>query len=62
MQQLLKMTNPTRITKANTISKSLRTTIPYEIVEYLDLQVGDVVDWEEVPEKGKRYVRIRKLE
>jgi hypothetical protein len=32
------------------------------IVEYLDLKLGDVVDWEEYQEKGKKYARIRKLE
>jgi bifunctional DNA-binding transcriptional regulator/antitoxin component of YhaV-PrlF toxin-antitoxin module len=62
MQQLLKMTRPTRIGKANTISSSLRTTIPNEIVDYLGLKIGDVVDWEETSEKGKKYARIRKLE
>ena len=60
--QLLKMVRPTRISKANSISSSLRTTIPNDIVEYLDLKLGDVVDWEEYQEKGKKYARIRKLE
>jgi bifunctional DNA-binding transcriptional regulator/antitoxin component of YhaV-PrlF toxin-antitoxin module len=60
--QLLRMTNPTRISKANSVSSSLRTTIPYEIVDYLGLKIGDVVDWEESQEKGRKYARIRKLE
>jgi bifunctional DNA-binding transcriptional regulator/antitoxin component of YhaV-PrlF toxin-antitoxin module len=60
--QLLRMTNPTRISKANSVSSSLRTTIPYEIVDYLGLKIGDVVDWEESHEKGRKYARIRKLE
>jgi hypothetical protein len=60
--QLLKMVRPTRISKANSISSSLRTTIPNDIVEYLDLKLGDVVDWEEYQEKGKKYARVRKLE
>jgi bifunctional DNA-binding transcriptional regulator/antitoxin component of YhaV-PrlF toxin-antitoxin module len=60
--QLLRMTNPTRVSKANSISSSLRTTIPNEIVDYLGLNIGDVVDWEESSEKGKKYARIRKLE
>jgi bifunctional DNA-binding transcriptional regulator/antitoxin component of YhaV-PrlF toxin-antitoxin module len=42
-----KMTRPTRISKANSISSSLRTTIPNDIVEYLDLKIGDVIDWDE---------------
>jgi bifunctional DNA-binding transcriptional regulator/antitoxin component of YhaV-PrlF toxin-antitoxin module len=57
-----KMTRPTRISKANSISSSLRTTIPNDIVEYLDLKIGDVIDWDEYQEKGKKYARIRKLE
>jgi bifunctional DNA-binding transcriptional regulator/antitoxin component of YhaV-PrlF toxin-antitoxin module len=60
--QLLRMTNPTRVSKANSVSSSLRTTIPNEIVDYLGLKIGDVVDWEESQEKGKKYARIRKLE
>ena len=59
---IIKMTRPTRISKANTISSSLRTTIPNDIVEYLDLKLGDVVDWDEYQEKGRKYARIRKLE
>jgi bifunctional DNA-binding transcriptional regulator/antitoxin component of YhaV-PrlF toxin-antitoxin module len=57
-----KMTRPTRISKANSISSSLRTTIPNDIVEYLDLKMGDVIDWDEYQERGKKYARIRKLE
>jgi bifunctional DNA-binding transcriptional regulator/antitoxin component of YhaV-PrlF toxin-antitoxin module len=48
--------------KANSIASSLRTTIPNEVVQYLGLKLGDVVDWEEYQEKGKKYARIRKLE
>jgi bifunctional DNA-binding transcriptional regulator/antitoxin component of YhaV-PrlF toxin-antitoxin module len=57
-----KMTRPTRISKANSISSSLRTTIPNDIVEYLDLKIGDVIYWDEYQERGKKYARIRKLE
>jgi hypothetical protein len=62
MRLMSKMTKPTRISKANSISSSLRTTIPNDIVEYLDLKIGDVIDWDEYQEKGKKYARIRKLE
>lgn len=62
MRLMSKMTRPTRISKANSISSSLRTTIPNDIVEYLDLKIGDVIDWDEYQEKGKKYARIRKLE
>jgi hypothetical protein len=56
------MANPTRISKANSVSSSLRTTIPNDIVKHLNLRIGDVVDWDEYQEKGKKYARIRKLE
>ena len=62
MRLMSKMTRPTRISKANSISSSLRTTIPNDIVEYLDLKIGDVIDWDEYQEKGKKYACIRKLE
>jgi bifunctional DNA-binding transcriptional regulator/antitoxin component of YhaV-PrlF toxin-antitoxin module len=62
MRLMSKMTKPTRISKANSISSSLRTTIPNDIVEYLDLKIGDVIDWDEYQERGKKYARIRKLE
>ncbi len=62
MRLMSKMTKPTRISKANSISSSLRTIIPNDIVEYLDLKIGDVIDWDEYQEKGKKYARIRKLE
>jgi len=56
------MTKSSRIVKANSIASSLRATIPNDIVEYLGLQLGDVIDWEAYTEKGKKYARIRKLE
>lgn len=35
----------TKVTKANTKSDSLRTSIPKQIVQALNLQDGDSVDW-----------------
>ncbi len=35
----------TKVTKANTKSQSLRTSVPKIIVQALDLQNGDTVDW-----------------
>ena len=35
----------TKVTKANTTSESLRTSIPKQIVQALNLQNGDTVDW-----------------
>jgi NADH:ubiquinone oxidoreductase subunit D len=51
------------ITKATTTSKSLRTTIPADVVKEMHLEIGDIFDWEVVQtEKGKKYARVRKLE
>ena len=46
----------------NVKSESLRATIPKEIKEYLELKIGDVIEWESYIEKGKKYAKIRKLE
>ena len=51
-----------KITLANAISKSVRATIPNDVVEHLDLEVGDVVEWETFKEGGKNYAKIRKLQ
>jgi bifunctional DNA-binding transcriptional regulator/antitoxin component of YhaV-PrlF toxin-antitoxin module len=50
------------VSSANSVSKSLRTTIPNEIAENLSLEAGDIVDWEIVSHNGKKYARVRKLE
>ena len=36
----------TKVNPANPNSKSLRTTVPKEIVEILDLEQGDTVQWQ----------------
>ncbi|HEX9677667.1 AbrB/MazE/SpoVT family DNA-binding domain-containing protein [Nitrososphaera sp.] len=41
---------------------SVRCTIPSDIAEALKLQVGDVLDWSVIEDKGKRYAKFRKLE
>lgn len=51
-----------RIALANTKSKSVRATIPNEVVETLGLDVGDVIEWETFKEGGKQYAKIRKLQ
>jgi hypothetical protein len=58
--ELVRLTS--KITLANAISKSLRATIPVEIVESLNLEVGEVIEWELFNHNGKKYARIRKLE
>jgi hypothetical protein len=48
---------------ATTTSNSLRTTIPEDIAKDMDLNIGDILDWEvHSSEKGKKYVKVRKLE
>lgn len=51
-----------KITLANAISKSVRATIPNDVVEHLGLEVGDVIEWETYKEGGKHYAKIRKLQ
>ncbi len=51
-----------KITLANTISKSVRATIPNDVVEHLGLEVGDVIEWETFRENSKNYAKIRKLQ
>ena len=51
-----------RVTKATTKKEYLRTSIPQEIKEYLELEIGDVLEW--IPDKknGAKIVILRKLE
>jgi bifunctional DNA-binding transcriptional regulator/antitoxin component of YhaV-PrlF toxin-antitoxin module len=56
------MGKTSKIAKANALSSSVRATIPNDIVEYLGLRIGDVIDWERYTEKGRKYARIKKLE
>lgn len=51
-----------RITKANKISKSVKTTIPNKIADHLELSEGDAIGWEPFTEKGEKYARVKKLE
>jgi bifunctional DNA-binding transcriptional regulator/antitoxin component of YhaV-PrlF toxin-antitoxin module len=51
-----------KIALANTLSKSVRATIPNDVVEHLGLEVGDVIEWETFREGGKQYAKIRKLQ
>lgn len=46
----------------NKISKSLRCTIPNDVVAFLGLEMGNVREWETIRHEGKRYARIRKLQ
>ena len=51
-----------KLNLANTSSKSLRVTIPSEVVKYLDLKLSDIIEWEIFAHSGKHSARIRKME
>lgn len=51
-----------RVTKATTKATYLRTSIPQEIKEYLELELGDVLEWIPNRKDGKKIVILRKLE
>ncbi len=48
----------TKLTKANSGSYSLRTTMPKGIVSQLELKKGDSVFWELHPEKNGKGLQI----
>lgn len=52
----------TTITKANTKSNSLRTTIPMSINRQFNLQVGDRLIWKMEVENNTLVVKIKLLE
>ncbi len=60
--QLNELAKTSKVTYANAVSKSVRATIPNEVVEYLGLKLGDVIEWETFMFNGKRSARIRKLQ
>jgi bifunctional DNA-binding transcriptional regulator/antitoxin component of YhaV-PrlF toxin-antitoxin module len=43
-------------------TKSLRATVPEGIVEFLDIQAGDKLEWTMEIEKGKKIAKIKKAE
>jgi len=51
-----------RIAKANSVSSSVRSTIPSRIVEGLKLEIGDAIEWELYTDsKGEPRANVRKL-
>lgn len=51
----------TKVTKANSKSQSLRTSIPKLIVQALDLENGDSVDWRLNLVNGEIVITIVKI-
>ena len=56
------MASLSRVAKATTTSKSLRATIPEDIVNNLGVKPGDVLIWTVEERKGKKIVSIEKWE
>ncbi|WP_415283909.1 AbrB/MazE/SpoVT family DNA-binding domain-containing protein [Candidatus Nitrososphaera sp. FF02] len=56
------MARKSTVMRVRADTPSARTTIPEDIVKELDLQIGDVLDWSVVEDKGKKYAKFRKLE
>jgi len=57
------MGDQTNITIASSKSKSLRSTIPKSIVSFMDLNAGDVLDWEmDIGARKERRVILRVVE
>ena len=59
--QLNEMVKTSKITQANTVSKSVHAAIPNNVVEHLKLELGDVIQWETLTQNGKPVARIEKL-
>jgi len=51
-----------RVTRATTKGEYLRTAIPQEIREYLNLELGDVLEWRPSKKNGTKIVILIKLE
>ena len=60
--QLSELVKTSKVTFANNVSKSLRATIPNNVVDYLGLESGDILEWETLTHNGKKYARMRKLQ
>ncbi len=52
----------TKISIARPNSKSGRTTIPKEVMKFLDVKIGDEVNWIVEYNDGKTEVRLEKVE
>ncbi|MEM3084347.1 MAG: hypothetical protein QXP61_04575 [Nitrososphaerales archaeon] len=59
----LKGKKPTStIARAHPKSPSVRTTIPHEITEMLEWDVGDILSWTIEKDDNRYYVKVRRLE
>lgn len=51
-----------KVAKANNNSKSLRATIPEDVVKELKINAGDVLIWSTEERKGKKVAFVEKWE
>jgi len=56
------LASPSKVAKANTNSKSLRATIPEDVVEELKVKPGDLLIWSTEERKGKRIATVERWE
>jgi hypothetical protein len=61
LKQIISLREITRLTKANTRSKSLRATIPADIVKELGLQESDFIEWDIFEDRNEKYAKIKKV-
>jgi hypothetical protein len=61
LKQIISLREITRLTKANTRSKSLRATIPANIVKELGLQESDFIEWDIFEYRNEQYAKIKKV-
>lgn len=56
------MGTTTKLIKAGGVAvRSLRTTVPISVIEQLDLNPGDVFDWDIRSQNGDKYVIVKKV-
>ena len=62
MKQVVVGRDISHIAKANKASTSGRTTVPKNVMDALDLKIGDIVEWEIHTDKGKTIAHVKKIE
>lgn len=48
--------------KGHSVARTVKTTIPIDIVERLGIEVGDTLEWHVLTDNGKKGAFMRKLE
>ena len=50
------------VARASKKSPSVRTTIPEKLAREMEIQPGDILDWELAQEKGRMIAKVKKLQ